>query len=136
MGSGDEAERTPARTRSLEGSSRSVPDAAELGAASTEAPVPEPEPELVPGDRLLEPGSRAGEYVIERVLGAGGFGTVYEAVQPVIRKRVAIKILAARYSFDPSGVARFAAEARVTNEVGHPNIVGVFSFGRLDDGRH
>jgi eukaryotic-like serine/threonine-protein kinase len=108
------------------------------GAASTEAPEQaEPEQHIsASGDPLLPPGTRAGEYVIERVLGSGGFGTVYEALQPVIRKRVAIKVLAAKYSFDPKAVARFAAEARVTNQIGHPNILGVFSFGRLDDGRH
>ncbi|GMV19780.1 MAG: hypothetical protein AMXMBFR56_80040 [Polyangiaceae bacterium] len=88
------------------------------------------------GEPPLPVGSQVGEYVVKRVLGSGGFGTVYEAVQPAISKRAAIKVLATKYSFDAKAVSRFVAEARITNQIGHPNIVGVFSFGRLDDGRH
>ncbi len=88
------------------------------------------------GGPLLEAGDRIGEYVVVRVIGSGGFGTVYEGEQPVIGKRVAIKVLAQRYSGDPEAVSRFVAEARVANRIGHHNIVGTFSFGKLDDGRH
>ncbi len=87
-------------------------------------------------DRELAPGQDVGEYRIERVLGRGGFGTVYGAVQPVIGKRVAIKVLARKYAADQDMVSRFAAEARAVNQIRHRNIIDIFSFGQLPDGRH
>ncbi len=84
----------------------------------------------------LEPGAKVGEYVIKRELGSGTFGSVYEAVHPVIAKRVAIKVLSAAYSKNEEVVSRFVTEARVVNEIGHKNIIDTFSFGELPDGRH
>ena len=66
----------------------------------------------------------------------GGFGTVYRAVHPLIGKRVAIKVLARKYSADPEIVSRFVAEARAVNQIRHRNIIDIFSFGQLADGRH
>jgi len=77
-----------------------------------------------------------GEYRIDSVLGRGAFGTVYKATQPVIGKLVAIKVLALRFSVDPEMVSRFGAEARAVNQIRHRNIIDIFSFGQLDDGRH
>jgi serine/threonine-protein kinase len=87
-------------------------------------------------DKELAPGQGVGEYHIENVLGRGGFGTVYGAIQPVIGKRVAIKVLARKYAADPEIVSRFAAEARAVNQIRHRNIIDIFSFGSLPDGRH
>ena len=87
------------------------------------------------GDRELLPGQMVGEYRIERKLGAGGFGTVYAAVQPVIGKAVALKLLSRQYSSSPPMVARFIDEARAVNQIRHRNIVDIFGFGRVDDGR-
>ena len=84
----------------------------------------------------LEPGRTIGEYVIDRQIAEGGFGVVYAATHPVIGKRAAIKMLSPEYSEDPEFVARFLSEARVVNEIRHRNIVDIFGFGQLDDGRH
>src|SRR5215831_9014136 len=62
-------------------------------------------------------------------------GVIYLAEHPVIGKRAAIKILHRRYCDDPEAVERFVVEARAANQIGHPNIVDVFTFGALDDGR-
>ena len=88
------------------------------------------------GDRPLETGDVVGEYVIQDLLGKGGFGTVYRAAHPVIGKQVAIKVLARRYSSDEAMVSRFVAEARAVNQIRHRNIIDIFSFGQLPDGRH
>src|SRR6478752_9124480 len=61
--------------------------------------------------------------------------TVYGATHPLIGKKAAIKVMSPLLSADASAVARFALEARAVNRIGHPNIVDVFSFGRLPDGR-
>jgi eukaryotic-like serine/threonine-protein kinase len=87
-------------------------------------------------DRELAAGQEVGEYRIEGVIGRGGFGTVYGAVQPIIGKRVAIKVLARKYAADQDIVSRFAAEARAVNQIRHRNIIDIFSFGQLPDGRH
>src|SRR5688572_18399117 len=63
-------------------------------------------------------------------------GQVYAAVHPVIGKRVAIKVLLPAMSRDPEVVQRFVTEARAVNRIGHPNIVDIFAFGELEDGRH
>jgi eukaryotic-like serine/threonine-protein kinase len=81
------------------------------------------------------PGTRVGEYEIERELGRGGMGAVFAAHHPVIGKRVAIKVLDAYFSRDMALVRRFLDEARAVNKIGHPNIIDVFSFGQLPDGR-
>ena len=81
------------------------------------------------------PGTRVGEYEIERELGRGGMGAVFAARHPVIGKRVAIKVLDAYFSRDQALVRRFLDEARAVNKIGHPNIIDVFSFGQLPDGR-
>ena len=83
----------------------------------------------------LAPGTAAGDYVIERQLGHGGMGTVYQAIHPVIDKRVAIKVLHHELCANSEAVARFVQEARAVNRIGHPNIVDVFGFGTTEDGR-
>ncbi len=88
------------------------------------------------GDKPLVAGDVVGEYVIAEQLGKGGFGTVYRAAHPVIGKQVAIKVLARRYSADEAIVSRFVAEARAVNQIRHRNIIDIFSFGQLPDGRH
>ncbi|HEY2904068.1 MAG TPA: serine/threonine-protein kinase, partial [Polyangia bacterium] len=84
----------------------------------------------------LPAGYTVGEYKIEMVIGRGGMGVVYVATQPVIEKRVAIKVLNAQYSGEPALVRRFIDEARAVNRIRHANIIDIFSFGQLPDGRH
>jgi serine/threonine-protein kinase len=86
-----------------------------------------------PGD--LPPGFTVGEYRIDKVLGRGGMGTVYAGTQPVIEKRVAIKVLNAQFSADAGLVKRFVDEARAVNRIRHANIIDIFSFAQLADGR-
>src|SRR5689334_797175 len=86
-------------------------------------------------DADLEPGQVVGEYQVERKLGQGGFGAVFKAVHPLIGKLVAIKVLSQRFSVDPQMVSRFVSEARAVNQIRHHNIIDIFSFGTLEDGR-
>src|SRR5262245_25851487 len=86
-------------------------------------------------DPDLEPDQLVGEYRVEGKLGQGAFGMVFKATHPLIGKVVAIKVLARKYSVDPEIVSRFMAEARAVNQIRHRNIIDIFSFGTLDDGR-
>jgi eukaryotic-like serine/threonine-protein kinase len=80
-------------------------------------------------------GTEIGGYIIEGELGHGGMGVVYAATHPVIGKRAAIKILRPDVSRSPVAVERFIQEARAVNQIGHPNIVDIFAYGALPDGR-
>src|SRR2546429_4526364 len=83
----------------------------------------------------LTAGTVVGEYTIDCKLGDGGMATVYGATHPLIGKKAAIKVMNPALSLDAGLVERFVLEARAVNAIGHPNIVDVFSFGRLADGR-
>ena len=96
---------------------------------STHLPETEPDPELLAGTVV-------GEYMVEGKIGQGAFGSVWKATHPLIGKVVAVKVLARRFSVDPEIVSRFVAEARAVNQIRHRNIIDIFSFGQLPDGRH
>jgi serine/threonine-protein kinase len=83
----------------------------------------------------LERGVALGEFVLQEKIGQGGMGTVYSAIHPMIAKRAAIKVLDLKLCRDRTMVERFIDEARVVNEIGHPNIVDIFAFGEMPDGR-
>ncbi len=80
-------------------------------------------------------GTTIGEYQVLAQIGRGGMGEVYEGLQPLIGKRVAIKVLAAHAAANAQISQRFLAEARAVNAIGHRGIVDIFSFGTLPDGR-
>jgi serine/threonine-protein kinase len=86
-------------------------------------------------DLTLPAGTMLGDYRVVGEIGRGGMGIVLSAVHPLIGKRAAIKVLKKQLCADPSSVERFIDEARAANQIGHPNIVDVFAFGKTDDGR-
>ncbi len=74
-------------------------------------------------------------YVVEGIIGKGGFATVYEGRDKLIDRMVAIKVL----SMDKlegeqaeRALQRFLREARVAARISHPSIVAIYDFGRLD----
>lgn len=78
----------------------------------------------------------AGEYRLLRKLGEGGFGAVYEAEHPLLKRRAAVKVLHRVADRDSDAVQRFISEAQAVNQIRNRHIVDVFSFGKLSDGRH
>ena len=84
----------------------------------------------------LTSGTLVGEYQIQERIGEGGMGTVYSAIHPIIGKKVAIKVLAGRLAKNKNAIRRFVLEARTVNDIRHPGLVDIFSFGQLTDGRH
>src|SRR3954463_11073220 len=83
----------------------------------------------------LAPGTAAGEYLVDELLGAGAMGEVYAGHHPVIGKRVAIKVLRKELATSEEAAERFTREARAVHQVDPPNVIDVFAYGRLDDGR-
>jgi hypothetical protein len=78
------------------------------------------------------PLERLGDYRIVRLVGQGGMGTVYEAEQVSLGRRVALKVLPARLLASASYRARFEREARAAGRLHHTNIVPVYGVGEHD----
>ena len=79
----------------------------------------------------------AERYRIDSRLGAGGMSTVFRALDTVLERAVAVKLLAEHLADDDAFVARFRREALAAARLQHPNIVQVFDSGRdRDSGRH
>ncbi|MEZ4407939.1 MAG: serine/threonine-protein kinase [Polyangiales bacterium] len=67
-----------------------------------------------------------------RLLGAGAFGAVYEAVREPLGRRVALKVLHDQFVRRTDVLARFQREAQVVAQLEHPNIVGVLDVGAVE----
>ena len=77
----------------------------------------------------LEPNVQIGDFRLERRLGSGGMGVVYQAVQLSLNRRVALKVLPFGPAPDSSTVERFHREARAAAKLDHPNIVTIYADG-------
>jgi serine/threonine protein kinase len=73
-------------------------------------------------------------YQVVDVLGRGGMGAVYKAVQTALDRVVAIKLLPLEISIDRDFADRFVREARTMAKLNHPNIVSVYDFGTTSEG--
>lgn len=76
----------------------------------------------------------AGKYRVERTLGTGGFGVVYQAVHVEIGRRVAIKVMNLGLAQNEEYVARFKFEAKAAAMIAHPSIVDVIDVGTTQEG--
>ena len=83
----------------------------------------------------LAAGTQLGDWTIDGLIGIGGMGTVYAATHAVIGKRAAIKVVRSELLTNPLTVERFVTEARVVNQIQHPNIIDIFHIEQLEDGR-
>ncbi len=72
-----------------------------------------------------------GRYRIESVIGQGSAGTVYKAIQELIGREVAIKVLHDYLVSDEEFIKRFRQEAKASSRLSHPNIITIYDFGVL-----
>ena len=77
----------------------------------------------------LTSGTKIGPYEIISLIGAGGMGEVYRALDSRLRREVAVKILPPSFSQDADRLRRFEQEARVVGALNHPNILAIFDVG-------
>jgi eukaryotic-like serine/threonine-protein kinase len=85
----------------------------------------------------IEPGRTAimGRFRLEREIGRGGMGRVYEAYDPELRRPVAVKCFLDPRVVTAQQLGRFVAEAQITAQLEHPNIVPVYDMGVTLEGQ-
>ena len=81
---------------------------------------------------LLATGSVLGDFRIEGVLGRGGMGVVYHAVQLSLGRPVALKLIAPHLADEDGFRDRFVRESRLSASIDHPHIVPVYAAGEED----
>ena len=77
----------------------------------------------------------AERYMIVSSLGEGGMADVYLAIDTILNREVAIKVLRGELSKDPVTLLRFQREANAVSKLNHPNVVDVYDVGEFE-GRH
>ncbi len=101
---------------------------AEVGRTSIRSPHVE-FPTTVPPNPPQSGPFELGDFHVHQVIGRGGMGIVYEAIQISLNRRVALKILPFAAALDPHHLRRFQTEAQAAAQLHHANIVPVFSVG-------
>ncbi|RDI48343.1 protein kinase domain-containing protein [Nocardia mexicana] len=75
----------------------------------------------------------ADRYRLQRLIATGGMGQVWEALDTRLDRRVAVKVLKAEFSADPTFRHRFRTEAKTTAQLNHPGIAGIYDYGETFD---
>jgi serine/threonine protein kinase len=83
---------------------------------------------------FLAPDSELGPFQIVRLLGEGGMGEVYLAVDRLLHRSVAVKVLHGG-AVEAEPRARFEREARAASTLSHPNVTHIYQLGEAPDGR-
>ena len=105
------------------------------GASATPPSSTPAESNLGSGSFSAREGTILGErYLLERFLGEGGMGAVYQGVHVHMKKRVAVKMLHPEMGRIPEVVARFEREAMAAANIDHPNVAAATDFGKLPEG--
>ncbi|HEX7793967.1 MAG TPA: serine/threonine-protein kinase, partial [Vicinamibacterales bacterium] len=84
----------------------------------------------------LEPGTRLGRYELQALLGAGGMGAVYRALDTRLNRAVAVKVLLPQFATDARLRERFEREARAVAALSDPNICAVYDVGETPVGSY
>jgi len=83
----------------------------------------------MPLERTIE-----SRYRLERLIGKGGMGAVYEATDLRLNRQVAVKILSSSMFGNPEALRRFEREAQTSARLHHPNIITIYDYGVLGTG--
>jgi len=75
----------------------------------------------------------ADRYRLQRLIATGGMGQVWEALDTRLNRRVAVKVLKAEFSADPTFRQRFRTEAQTTAQLNHSGIAGIYDYGETYD---
>ena len=81
---------------------------------------------------MTEPVAKLGKYQILEKVGEGAMGVVYRALDPVLNRIVAVKVMSDGLAQDEGLRARFLREAQAAGSLQHPNVVTIYDFGEAD----
>ena len=116
-----------------------IPEAEQLGFVrlsrqkkpSTPVPKPTPTPSEI---GLADLSGRAVKgFQLGELIGSGGFGMVYKAIQPSVNREVAVKIILPKFANQPEFIRRFESEAQLVARLEHPHIVPLYDYWREPD---
>ncbi|MBL8933841.1 MAG: serine/threonine protein kinase [Archangium sp.] len=93
------------------------------------------EPPTIPGPTTSVVGQVYDGYITTAVLAEGGMGVVYEAQHPLLGTQAVVKVLKKLLKGDPVSKRRMLTEGQTLSALVHRNVVRVFGFGHLADGR-
>jgi len=82
---------------------------------------------------MIKIGEKLGHFLIHSEIGQGGMGTIYFAVDTMLNREVALKVIHPQLTDNPQLMERFKIEAMTQARLNHPSIVTIFSFNRIDD---
>jgi len=74
-----------------------------------------------------------GSIEITRLIGRGGMGNVYEAMQTQLERKVAVKVMTPEHAANPMAADYFIREAKLASQIRHPNIIQIIDFGKEGD---
>ena len=94
---------------------------------------PVPSPEVLYQQYDIKSGDDFRDYGKLRLIGMGGMGMVFQAEDPGLKRKVALKILRTDFRIRSASVKKFIREARMTARIDHPNIVPVHRLGVLEN---
>jgi tRNA A-37 threonylcarbamoyl transferase component Bud32 len=119
--------------RNIPGAITRFPLSMTMTIAEIEGGVRERDPVLDPADELV--GRRLGHFEILEVIGRGGMGQVYRALDTSLQRYVAVKVIRVRsgHKLDTAGRQRLMHEAVAQARVNHPNIVTIYFVGMEED---
>ena len=80
----------------------------------------------------LKVGSRLAHFEILGLLGAGGMGEVYRALDTKLRREVAIKVLPPQFAEQSDRLARFEQEAVLLASLNHPHVAAIYGVEHVD----
>jgi eukaryotic-like serine/threonine-protein kinase len=75
-----------------------------------------------------------GQYILRRKLGSGGHGVVYEADQPSVARKAAVKVLHRSLAGRAEFIARFRREGLAVSRLEHPSAIKIYNLGETEDG--
>jgi len=112
-----------ALARGLSGHGSVAPEDSGGAAPNSQAP---------PAPRVMTPGTRVGRFIVQGPIGAGGMGVVHAADDPVLERKVALKVIHADHGEGPASDerrVRLLREARAIARLSHPNVITVHDIG-------
>ena len=76
--------------------------------------------------------TKIGKYDVEERVGEGAMGVVYRALDPILKRRVAIKVMGEAFAQNDDLRERFLREAQAAGSLQHPNVITIYDFGDVN----